>query len=84
MDRDFGFISPMELSRRDKSNMGTGEIDPSVLDRGIKFRRVVKPRLGKIGSLLESAAREIGLINEAPFANEIVTEAIRPGVVGSP
>jgi hypothetical protein len=55
----------MEFTWRNKTNMGTGEIDPGETGRGFENRRVVKTRIAKIGVTLESAAGEIGLAIEA-------------------
>src|ERR1700730_16724543 len=48
-----------------KTNISAGEIDPRGIGRGIKIRRAVKTRIGKIGLRLERAAGEIGFAIEA-------------------
>jgi|GEM_PF-4763569 len=67
-----------------KTNIGAGEVDPVHIGRGIKIRRVVKARLGKIGGLLEGAAGEIGFAIEAGALERNAQEAIRSAGIACP
>jgi hypothetical protein len=59
---DFGFGSPMEFARRNKTNMGASEVDLGGIIHVVEIWRRVESRTGKIGGLIKRPVRKIGFL----------------------